>query len=377
MIDNLTIEKVKSAASIVDVIGDFYELRKNGKDYTCLCPFHEDRHLGSFKVSPTKNCYTCFSCGEHGKPLDFLMKHEHLSFIDAIRWLGKKYGIEVEGADKFNVRTSTPRPATPPLQTLVLPIEMALGKMDTKDNTLCQWLRTGINWDGAQRARVENVLRAYMVGHSIQGHTIFWQCDDKAQLRTGKMMMYKPDGHRDRETKGNNNWIHSMLERAGHPAYNTDTHEMKQCLFGLHLTDLYPNATVNIVESEKTALICAIAYGSHIMSIWMACGGKAMLSRDMLMPLIQRKRHIVLYPDKDAQESWAEAARIINYDRLKINNDVIDTYWKPEDGDKADIADILLRIISERKKKFKTVGDVIQEWPQTEKLIKDFDLSIV
>ena len=111
MIDNLTIEKIKSAASIVDVIGDFYELRKNGKDYTCLCPFHEDRHLGSFKVSPTKNCYTCFSCGEHGKPLDFLMKHEHLSFIDAIRWLGKKYGIEVEGADKFSVRASTPRPA--------------------------------------------------------------------------------------------------------------------------------------------------------------------------------------------------------------------------------------------------------------------------
>jgi hypothetical protein len=131
------------------------------------------------------------------------------------------------------------------------------------------------------------------------------------------------------------------------------------------------------VESEKTALICAITYGSHIMSIWMACGGKAMLSRDMLMPLIQRKRHIVLYPDKDAQESWEEAARIINYDRLKINNDVIDTYWKPEDGDKADIADILLRIISERKKKFTTVGDVIQEWPQSEKLIKDFDLSIV
>lgn len=376
MIDNLTIEKIKSAASIVDVVSDFYELRKFGKDYACLCPFHDDRHLGNFKLSAKRNCYTCFSCGKHGDPISFLMLHEHLSFIDAIRWLGKKYGIEVEGSDKFSVRRSAPRPAVPPLQTLVLPIKMALDKMDIKDDTLCNWLRTGINWDGAQRARVENVLRAYMVGHSRQGHTIFWQCDERAQLRTGKMIKYKPDGHRSKE-KYANNWVHAMLEWAGHPAYNTETHEMKQCLFGLHLTDLYPNATINIVESEKTALICAITYGSHIMSIWMACGGKNMLSREMLMPLIQRKRHIVIYPDKDAQESWAEAARIINYDRLKINNDVINTYWKPEDGDKADIADILLRIISERKKKFKTVGDVIQEWPQTEKLIKDFDLSIV
>ena len=70
-IDKLTIEKIKDAASIVDVIGDFYDLKKKGVNYECLCPFHDDRHLGSFKISPKKNTYSCYSCGAHGNSVDF------------------------------------------------------------------------------------------------------------------------------------------------------------------------------------------------------------------------------------------------------------------------------------------------------------------
>lgn len=375
MIDQLTIDKIKDSASIVDVVRDFYDLRKSGVNYTCRCPFHDEKTPGAFILSPKKNVYTCFGCGEHGNAVDFLMKHENLSFMDAIRWLGKKYNIDVEGAERFSVRQCTPRPQQPPLQTLILPISMAKDKVNTSDNTLCNWLRS-LPWDGAQAARLENTLKAYLVGHSKQGHTMFWQIDEQFQLRTGKMMLYKPDGHRDKESRGNFNWVHSALERANHPAYNTETHDARPTLFGMHLLNLYPRATVNIVESEKTALICAIAYGTHAMSIWMATGGQSMLNREKLEPIIKQGRHIVLYPDKDAVDHWKEIAARIDYKRLHINTDVLKDYWQPADGEKADIADVLVRIIKTNRKP-KTIDDVLELYPQAKPLIDKLGLDVV
>lgn len=95
MIDRATIDKVIDRAEIVDVVSDFVTLRRKGKDYVGLCPFHDDTRP-SFSVSPSRNICKCFSCGEGGNPLTFIMKHEHLSFPDAIKYLGRKYGITVE-----------------------------------------------------------------------------------------------------------------------------------------------------------------------------------------------------------------------------------------------------------------------------------------
>ncbi|MDR0412703.1 MAG: DNA primase [Dysgonamonadaceae bacterium] len=94
MIDYPTIEKIQSAAQIYDVVSDFVALRKSGASYKGLCPFHEDR-TPSFHVSPAKNICKCFSCGEGGTPIHFIMKHEHLSYPEALKYLAKKYGIEV------------------------------------------------------------------------------------------------------------------------------------------------------------------------------------------------------------------------------------------------------------------------------------------
>ncbi len=95
MIDQQTIDRVIDAAQIVDVVSDFVTLRRRGINYIGLCPFHPDKSP-SFNVSPTKNICKCFSCGEGGSPVTFLMKKEQMTFYEAIRWLGKKYGIEVE-----------------------------------------------------------------------------------------------------------------------------------------------------------------------------------------------------------------------------------------------------------------------------------------
>lgn len=94
MIDNQTKQRILDAANILDVVSDFVSLRRSGVSYVGLCPFHNDRKP-SFYVSPSKNVCKCFSCGEGGSPVHFLMKHEQMSYGDALRYLAKKYHIEI------------------------------------------------------------------------------------------------------------------------------------------------------------------------------------------------------------------------------------------------------------------------------------------
>ena len=95
MIDRLTIDKILDAANIVDVVSDFVTLKRSGANLKGLCPFHDDR-TPSFMVSPAKNICKCFACGVGGRPIDFIMKHEQLSYPDALRYLARKYGIEIK-----------------------------------------------------------------------------------------------------------------------------------------------------------------------------------------------------------------------------------------------------------------------------------------
>ena len=95
MIDQITRDKILDASAIVDVVSEFVTLRKRGVNYVGLCPFHTDK-TPSFYVSPSKNICKCFACGEGGSPVYFIMKHEQLSYHDALRFLAKKYNIEVQ-----------------------------------------------------------------------------------------------------------------------------------------------------------------------------------------------------------------------------------------------------------------------------------------
>lgn len=95
MIDRITTDKIKEAAQIVDVVSDFVTLKKSGANYKGLCPFHDDR-TPSFMVSPAKNYCKCFACGKGGNPIGFIMEHEQMSYPDALRYLARKYGIQVE-----------------------------------------------------------------------------------------------------------------------------------------------------------------------------------------------------------------------------------------------------------------------------------------
>lgn len=94
MIDYATIERILQVAEITDVVGDFVSLKRRGVNFLGLCPFHNEK-TPSFTVSPSKGIFKCFGCGKGGNSVNFLMEHEHLSYPDALRWLAKKYHIEI------------------------------------------------------------------------------------------------------------------------------------------------------------------------------------------------------------------------------------------------------------------------------------------
>ena len=392
------IDKIMEVAKIEEVIQECLGsygpnnragLKKTGVRYKSLCPFHGDRSLGSFIVYPKGNCYKCFSCGAKGGVVEFLMEHEKLSYPDAIRWLGKKYHIDVDDVDVD--WTYTPKPAPPPMPTLVLPMSMVeRTQADLTDDNLVQWIRRDIQWDYIQRARVEAILTDYHVGHGKNGHTIFWQIDEIGKVRTGKMMKYRTDGHRDKQASWSFDFIHSVLSKhwdaerrewTDEPPYpypdiyNPDKEEPHITFFGMHLLNRYRRATIKLVESEKTALLMAIAYGNHDQQLWMACGGLEMITRDRLKPMIDQGRHIILYPDRDGIDKWKIKAEQMHYDRLTVDATPVTDWWREEDGDKSDIADVVIRMLN-NSKPLTSIADVKVAIPQAAPLIDKLNLQI-
>ena len=96
MIDQATVDKIIDSANILEVVSDFVTLRKRGVNYVGLCPFHDEK-TPSFSVSPSKGICKCFSCGKGGSAVHFIMEHEQLSYYEALKYLAKKYNIEIEG----------------------------------------------------------------------------------------------------------------------------------------------------------------------------------------------------------------------------------------------------------------------------------------
>ena len=377
------IDHILDVARIEEVISDFpdVKLRKKGVRYEGICPFHEDRDYGNFSVYPKENCYRCSKCDAKGGVVDFLMAHEKLSYPDAIRYLGKKYNIEVDNVP-FDYTPPPPRPLPPPLPTLTLPRGMVAKRMVTEGDALVQWINTGIKWGNEQRARIPQMLHDYCIGHAtVQGRhefTVFWQIDHEGNVRTAHYMKYKPDGHRIKDKdQYPTDWLHSLLQRGGYLNYfDQDKQEARQCLFGEHLLKRYPKATIKLVESEKTALLMAIAYGNNEMQLWMACCGSSNITRERLQPLFDQRRSIILYPDRDGVKAWKQKADGLYYPGLSIDARPVTEWWKECDGPKADIADVVVRMINQAPPTPKTLNELRNRVPTVAPLIDKLNLTI-
>jgi hypothetical protein len=371
------IRRVQDIARIEDVVGDFVTLRKTGVNLTGLCPFHDDKHDGNFIVRPSTvsekrggNTYRCFVCDKKGGPVTFLMEHERLSFPDAIRWLGKKYCIEVDNVP-LNYTPPPPRPAPPPLPDLLIPRSYVKRTMELLDEHIIftQWL-SSLPWDDEQRGRLATTLWQYCVGGWRDGRVVFWQIDHNGIPRAAKLMKYLPDGHRDKQAHPG--WIYN--QDGVRQRLMPDEHNILKPLFGSHLLRRYPEAVVNIVESEKTAIIMENYYGDE-NQLWLACGGLKHLQLDAIQPIIDQGRTIWLWPDKDGRDDWQQVADKLGYQKCHVYTRFFETCWTEQDGPKADVADIAIRMM--------TTGegprpiDHIRDNPAVETLIEKLNLEPV
>lgn len=394
MIERFIEQRIKDAADIKDVVGEFCALKSIKTEYTCACPIHNGQHLNHFKVNTKKNIFHCFVCGAGGGPIDFLMQYPgtRFSYPDALRWLAQRYGIDTgegEQQRRFTFHTTAEKrdaPSEPePEKTMVeLPLNYVTALRDTTDDNFCRWVRS-LPWNEEQRARVERILEAYLVGHSKHLRaTIFWQVDDEGRVRTGKIMGFYPPGHPrfgHRDKARTPNWVTAKLTQQG--IINEETQEVRRCLFGLHLVNAQGvgSMTANIVESEKTAVIMAIALGGR-NGLWMATGGMQFLKKEYIDHLLSLGYSVVLHPDHDGDGLWrkkmAEFGFVIGRDYL-VSNQYVTAYWTEADGPKADAADIIVRRLWEHDagKYNKTVEEFCTKCPPLKQLITTFNLKAI
>ena len=167
MIDRSTIEKILDAAQIVDVIQEFVPLKKRGVNYLGLCPFHNEK-TPSFTVSPSKEIFKCFGCGKVGNSVNFIMEHEHLTYPEALKYLARKYHIEVvekemtpEEVEKQNERESL----------LVL---TAFASRQFSENLFHsdEGITIGLSYF-KERGFMQNTLKKFEVGYSFEKRDAF------------------------------------------------------------------------------------------------------------------------------------------------------------------------------------------------------------
>lgn len=185
---------------------------------------------------------------------------------------------------------------------------------------------------------VEGLIDEYRLGVTHSRAAIFFQIDAEGRCRTGKMMMYDTEtGHRIKDTdkQGRINWVHAVMKRVGQLP---EDWELTQCLFGEHLLPLYPDKPVALVESEKTAVICA---GLMPRFLWLATGGKQQINAEKFAVLGKRK--VTAFPDVDGFTEWTERLHAIPGLNVTIA-DVLQKEATPQDFlDHINIADWLLR----------------------------------
>lgn len=251
-----------------------------------------------------RNRYTCPRCGQRkcfsryvdtdtNEPLEY-----NVGKCDHVNSCGYHYTpsefFHDHPARKPTGWQETPRPpkplhAPPPPRPLCTVDPSYVNRSQSPRSQFVSWLTMRFP---EKAEAIHKALSDYRLGATRDGGIIFWQIDPQGRVRSGKVMHYGTDGHRT----GHPYWVHTLLQRQGQlPADWTLT----QCLFGEHLLSQRPADTVCLVESEKTAIVCALFYPSFL---WLATGGCGQLSVEKLKPLVGRK--LVVYPDSGALEKW-------------------------------------------------------------------------
>ncbi len=288
MIPDNIVQEIKDRADIVEVVEQFFGLKRKGANRVALCPFHNER-TPSFNVNPARNIFKCFGCDKGGDSIEFLMEHEDLTYPDALKWLAGFYNISIKENENENTTTYKTQqrraapiapPKPPPSFTDPAKFQASLTKYET--NNLVQWLCKKLGHDVVMEA-----VTAYHVGTAKDGGTIFWLTNIDGQVGTGHIMYYPKNDHHRIQSK-NPNWTNFIAGQT-----DTEKYNWVKYWFGEHLLKIHPLRTVAIVESEKTALVCSI-YFAHLGYVWIASGGIGLGAKDWN---VLKGRKVILYPD--------------------------------------------------------------------------------
>jgi DNA primase len=162
MIDRSPIDRIMAAADIVDVVGEFVTLRRSGANYKGLCPFHDEK-TPSFMVSPSKQLCKCFSCGNGGNVVKFVMQHEQMTYPEALKWLGRRYGIEV----KEREQTAEQKAAATAREAMFVVNEWARDYfVETLHNNV-DGLAIGMSYFRRRGLR-DDIIRKFQLGYSLE-----------------------------------------------------------------------------------------------------------------------------------------------------------------------------------------------------------------
>ena len=292
--------------------------------------------------------HTCPSCGrrrcfkyyvdEDGQKLD-----ERVGYCDHQASCGYHYTPKQFFADNpqrsepmaRNRPIAPPRPV-PPLEPSFLDSTLVERSRASiyRQSDLITFLLTIFNTD-----TVNDLCDRYRMGMTRDRRTIFWQIDIGNRVRTGLIMKYRPDGHRDHDAPGAFNWAHAILAKRG----EVRDFRLAQCLFGEHLLAEFPQRDVALVEGAKSALICAAWMPQYV---WVATCGKNQFKADVLRVL--RGRNVTVFPDVDGYDRWraaaAELSARIGCASLRVS-DLVQRLATPEQlAAHIDIADLVVEI---------------------------------
>ena len=255
------------------------------------------------------------SCKYHYTPRDYFRDHPSLST-----------GWTPRPAARQNLRQAQKPERVAPVEKPLCVIDgKYVASSQSGDSQFMDWLTRTVG----DAEAVERVYADYFLGATKDRRVIFWQIDLQGRTRTGKIMCYSPDGHR----QGNPNWVHAVMKQE-----LPEKWELTQCLFGEHLLRIYPQRQVCLVESEKTAVVCSAFLPEYV---WVATGGCGGLSAGKILPLAGRE--VTVLPDSgkliDWQNKICEAQRL--HPGLMATRFRFDTSLEAYEGN-TDIADILL-----------------------------------
>jgi len=208
MIDQQTIDKIFNAADVVDVIQDFVSLKKRGSNYIGLCPFHNEK-TPSFSVSQSKGIFKCFGCGESGNAVSFIMKHEKMSYPEALKYLAKKYHITIEEKEL----TDEEKQQKTERESLLIITQFAQKYFTDNLFNSKEGKAIGIGYF-KERGYTEQTIKKFNLGYSPEARDAFTHY---AKTKGYKIDLLVKTGL---SIKGNNNYFDRFAGRVMFPIYN-------------------------------------------------------------------------------------------------------------------------------------------------------------